>query len=109
MGGCEAETLVFVEPTLKYHPLFVWRLIRGMRRQCLVGSLTGVVASKRVTEAPKGTLSTVGNRAQSAMAQGCLTVRQTSRAGTKVGHSDPVVPYGRAIAQRIKGTPGITG
>ena len=79
------------------------------RRQCLVGSLTGVVASKRVTEAPKGTLSTVGNRAQSAMAQGCLTVRQTSRAGTKVGHSDPVVPYGRAIAQRIKGTPGITG
>ena len=79
------------------------------RRQCLVGSLTGVVASKRVTEAPKGTLSTVGNRAQSAMAQGCLTVRQTSRAGTKVGHSDPVVPHGRAIAQRIKGTPGITG
>ena len=28
-----------------------------------VGSLTGVVASKRVTEAPKGTLSTLGNRA----------------------------------------------
>ena len=23
--------------------------------------------------------------------------------------SDPVVPHGRAIAQRIKGTPGITG
>ena len=37
-------------------------------RHCLVGSLTGVVASKRVTEASKGTLSTVGNRAQSAMA-----------------------------------------
>ena len=31
--------------------------------QYLVGSLTGVVASKKVTEAPKGTLSTVGNRA----------------------------------------------
>ena len=29
---------------------------------CMVGSLTGVVASKRVTEAPKGTLSTIGNR-----------------------------------------------
>ena len=29
-------------------------------------------------------------------------MRLTSRAGTKVGHSDPVVPYGRAIAQRIK-------
>jgi hypothetical protein len=32
-------------------------------KQCLVGSLTGVVASKRVTEASKGTLSTLGNRA----------------------------------------------
>ena len=30
---------------------------------CLVGSLTGVVASKRVTEASKGSLSTLGNRA----------------------------------------------
>ena len=75
----------------------------------MVGSLTGVVASKRVTEAFKGTLSTNGNRTQSALAQGCLTVRQTSRAGRKLGHSDPVVLYGRAIAQRIKGTPGITG
>ena len=71
--------------------------------------MTGVVASKRVTEAFKGTLSTLGNRAQSAMAQGCLTVRLTSRAGSKDGYSDPVVPNGRAIAQRIKGTPGITG
>jgi len=32
-------------------------------------------------------------------------VRQTSRTGTKVGLSDPVVLNGRAIAQRIKGTP----
>ena len=31
----------------------------------MVGSLTGVVASKRVTEAPKGALSIVGNDAQS--------------------------------------------
>ena len=75
----------------------------------MVGSLTGVVASKRVTEAFKGILSTLGNRTESAMAQGCLTVRLTSRVGTKVGHSDPVVPHGRAIAQRIKGIPGITG
>ena len=75
----------------------------------MVGSLTGVVASKRVTEASKGALRTNGNRSKSVMAQGRLTVRLTSRAGTKVGHSDPVVPYGRAIAQRIKGTPGITG
>ena len=75
----------------------------------MVGSLTGVVASKRVTEASQGALSTIGNRAQSVLVQGRLTVRPTSRAGTKVGQSDPVVPHGRAIAQRIKGTPGITG
>ena len=80
-----------------------------MGGHCLVGSLTGVVASKSVTEASQGALSTDGNRAESAMAQGRLTARPTSRAGRKLGHSDPVVPYGRAIAQRIKGTPGITG
>ena len=34
----------------------------------MAGSLTGVVASKSVTEAPKGTLRTIGNRPQSAMA-----------------------------------------
>ena len=36
-------------------------------------------------------------------------MRPTSRSGAKAGHSDPVVPYGRAIAHRIRGTPGITG
>ena len=71
--------------------------------------MTGVVASKKVSEASKGSLSTLGNRALSALTQGSLTVRQTSRAGRKLGQSDPVVPYGRAIAHRIKGTPGITG
>ena len=75
----------------------------------MVGSLTGVVASKRVTEASKGALMANGNRQASAMAQGRLTVRETTRSGTKVEHSDPVVPHGRAIAQWIKATPGITG
>ena len=51
----------------------------------------------------------VGNHSQSVKAQGSLTVRLTSRAGTKVGLSDPVVPHGRAIAQRTKATLGITG
>ena len=74
-----------------------------------MGSLTGVVASKRVTEASKGMLSTLGNRALSAIAKACLTVRPTSRADRKLGYSDPAVLYGRAVAQRIKGTPGITG
>ncbi len=75
----------------------------------MVGSLTGAVSSQRVTEEHEGTLSTVGNRAMSVKAKGCLTERLTGRSGTKVGFSDPVVLYGRAIAQRIKGTPGITG
>ena len=65
---------------------------------CQLGSLTGAVASERVTEALKGSLSTVGNRAKSVKAEGSLTARETSRAGTKVGLSDPVAPSGKAIA-----------
>ena len=79
------------------------------RGHCVVGSLTGAVSSQRVTEEYEGALMTVGHRQVSIMVQARLTARLTSRAGTKVGHSDPVVLYGRAIAQRIKGTPGITG
>ena len=75
----------------------------------MVGSLTGAVASQSVTEARDGGLKLVGHQLSSAMAQARLTARLTSRAGTKVGHSDPVVPREWAIAQRIKGTPGITG
>lgn len=74
-----------------------------------MGSLTGAVASQNVTEAYKGWLMSVGNRQQSIKAKASLTARHTGRAGTKVGLSDPVVLCGRAIAQRIKGTPGITG
>ena len=59
--------------------------------QCQVGSLTGAVASKRVTEAFEGSLSTVGNRTWSVKAKGSLTVRLTSRAGAKAGLSDPAV------------------
>ena len=36
-------------------------------------------------------------------------MRLTSRTGTKVGLSDPAVARGSAVAQRIKGTLGITG
>ena len=38
-----------------------------------------------------------------------MTARPTSRADAKAGLSDPVALSGRAIAKRIKGTPGITG
>ena len=71
--------------------------------------MTGAVSSKRVTEEPNGTLSLVGNQAPSAKVEGCLTVRLISRTETKVGLSDPAVLDGKAVAQQIKGTPGITG
>ena len=101
-----------VESTLKYHSGRIAHLtsVRDPDQgQCLVGSLTGAVASQRVTEALKGSLSLVGNQVSSVSAQGSLTVRLTGRAGTKVGTSDPAVACGSAVAQRIKGTPGITG
>ena len=108
MGDYEARTPVLAESPLKYHPLVIWdlTLVKGHR---LVGSLTGVVASKRVTEASKGALSTNGNRAKSILVEARLTERPTSRPGRKLGQSDPVALNGLAIAQRIKGTPGITG
>ena len=95
-----------------YYPCIMTTLTRSTERagrQCQVGSLTGAVASQKVTEAPKGSLRMVGNHSESVKAQASLTARQTGRAGTKVGLSDPVVPHGRAIAQRIKATLGITG
>ena len=51
----------------------------------------------------------VGNHALSVKAKGSLTARHTGRADTKVGLSDPAVGNGTAVAQRIKGTLGITG
>ena len=112
MGDFEAEASAFVESSLKYHPDYVEVLTQVHyldRGACVVGSLTGAVSSQRVTEEHEGALITVGNREVSVKAQARLTASLTRRAGTKVGLSDPVVLYGRAIAQRIKGTPGITG
>ena len=112
MGDWEAVTLVVVESLVKYHSgrsgHLTW--VRDPDwGQCLVGSLTGAVASQKVTEAPKGSLNLVGNQMASVSAQGSLTVRGTPRAGTKVGTSDLTVACGSAVTQRIKGTPGITG
>ena len=112
MGDFEAWTLVQVESLLKYHSGhsgYLTSVRNPDQGQCLVGSLTGAVASQRVTEALKGSLNLVGNQVASASAQGSLTVRLTGRAGTKVGTSDPLVACGSAVAQRIKGTSGITG
>ena len=112
MGDYDTRPPGRVESSLKYHSGRIDHLtsVRDPDQgQCLVGSLTGAVASQNVTEALKGSLSLVGNQVASASAQGSLTVRPTGRAGTKVGTSDPAVACGSAVAQRIKGTPGITG
>ena len=62
VGGYEAVTPVVVEPLLKYDPCDIWFLTPVDGGHCLAGSLTGVVASKSVTEASKGTLGPIGNR-----------------------------------------------
>jgi hypothetical protein len=83
-----------VESTVKYHSSevrFLTRAVKPVCGQCQVGGLTGAVASKRVTEAREGHLTLVGNQCSSVKAQGGLTVRLTSRAGTKVGLSDLAV------------------
>ena len=71
MGGYETGTLVSVEPTLKYHPgcfgCLTW-VREPDRGHCLVGSLTGAVASQRVTEAREGSLRLIGNQSLSAKA-----------------------------------------
>ena len=71
--------------------------------------MIGAVASEKVTEAPKGSLRLNGNQPKSVKAQASLTARETPRAGTKVGLSDPTALSGKAVAYRIKATPGITG
>ena len=63
--------LVIVEPPLKYHPGSFGYLTQASDRgrgHCLVGSLTGAVASQKVTEACEGTLRLIGNQPSSAMA-----------------------------------------
>ena len=101
-----------MESSLKYQPGNVGVLTQVPYRdrvQCVVGSLTGAVSSQSVTEEHEGALIMVGNHEVSVKAQARLTASLTRRAGTKVGLSDPAVLNGRAVAQRIKGTPGITG
>ena len=63
-----------------------------------MGSLTGEVDSYNATESHNGRLTPDGNRSDSAMAKAGLTARLTSRAGTKVGLSDPVMRSGTHTA-----------
>ena len=94
MGDYEPRTPVLVESLLGYHPCSIGFLTSHrdpVVGQCQAGSLTGAVASKKVSEALKGWLRMVGNHLQSVKAQASLTVTPTGGAGTKVGLSDPVV------------------
>ena len=87
-------TPVAAESLLGYHPCSIGFLTSSREPaggQCQVGSLTGAVASERVSEALKGLLRMDGNHSQSAKAEEGLTVTPTGGAGTKVGLSDPVV------------------
>ncbi len=112
MGDDEDSLVGLSESSVRYHSREVRILTLSHylgEGQFQVGSLTGAVASKKVTEAHKGSLRLDGNQPKSAKAEGSLTARQTSQAGTKVGFSDPTVLRGEAVAQRIKVTLRITG
>ena len=64
MGDFETRALALAESPLGYHPSeidFLTFTRYPGSGQCLVGSLTGAVASERVTEALKGSLMMVGN------------------------------------------------
>ena len=64
-------TPVVAEPTLGYHPCVTGFLTYSRKPaggRCQVGSLTGAVASERVSEALKGLLRMVGNHSKSAKA-----------------------------------------
>ena len=68
MGGIEVGILVSMEPTLKYHPVCSGELTYTREPgggHCLMGSLTGAVASQKVTEAREVPLSVIGNHASS--------------------------------------------
>ena len=101
MGDDETWISVYEESLLGYHS-YSTGILTDIRDPDTgpwqMGSLTGAVASQRVTEARKGTLRMVGNHSASVNAEECLTARHTSRAGTKVGISDPAVQNGMAVA-----------
>ena len=112
MEDCDGTLLGAPESPMKHHPSELelltscHNLAEGHWQPA---SFTGAVSSQRVTEEYEGWLNLVGNQVSSIWIEASLTVRHTRRAGTKVGPSDPVVECGIAIAQRTKGTLGITG
>ncbi len=88
MGGVESSPVGLLVPSVRYHSREA-RILTSTRnpgeKQFQVGSLTGAVASKKVTEAHKGSLRLDGNQPESVKAQGSLTARETTQAGRKLG------------------------
>jgi hypothetical protein len=74
VGVDDLPALVGRETTLGYHPDSLG-ILTSSRNPVVghgqVGSLTGAVASQRVTEAPKGSLRTVRNRSLE-----CIGIRE---------------------------------
>jgi hypothetical protein len=71
VGADEARALALAEATSEIPPLVTLKSnLRPYQGEghCLVGSLTGAVASQNVTEAYEGHLSLIGNQAVSALA-----------------------------------------
>ena len=86
-------TPVALELLLGYHPCVIGFLTdhrKPVTGHCQTGSLTGAVASERVSEALEGSFMMDGNHQKSAKAEGSLTATPTGGADTKVGLSDPV-------------------
>ena len=73
----------------------------------MVGSLTGRFLQS-VTEDLEGSLS-ASDIAPQVQRHKRLDCEPDKASSCEAGLSDPVVLYRRAIAQRTKGTPGITG
>ena len=112
MEDCDSALSGADESPMKHHPSTLEQLTSCHylgEGHWQPASFTGAVSSQRVTEEYEGWLNLVGNQVSSIWIEASLTVRDTSRADTKVGPSDPVVECGIAIAQRTKGTLGITG
>jgi len=104
------------EASLKPHPVPLSSSPGALPKQCTVASLTGAVSSQRVTEEFEGRLKPDPPAVERKGI--CLPHCQTDTSRRDppgrlrpggVGPRDPMISCGRVIAQRIKGTPGITG
>ena len=76
-------TPVYTESSLGYQPSNIKILTLTLNQgngHCQLGSLTGAVASQKVTEAFKGSLRMDGNHSQSTKAKASLTARDTAQA-----------------------------